>query len=195
MVFYLYNGTIWHEFLEVDGIDFLSVPYCYGLMLNIDWFEPFTGSVYAVGVLYLAIMNLPRSERYKRHNILILGIIPGPSEPPLTVNTYLSPLVTELLQLWKGVPMKVSNCGEHMVRAALLAVACDLPAGRKVCGFLSHSANFGCSRCYCSFSKGGLQRNYACEDRDTWRMRDNHQHRQDVSKLMQCKTQAEKNQS
>ncbi len=188
----LYNGKIWHEFLRVDDVNFLSAAYTYGLMLNIDWFEPFNGCVYAVGVLYLAIMNLPRSERYKRHNILILGIIPGPSEPPLTVNTYLSPLVTELLQLWKGVPMMVSNSGEHVVRAALLAVACDLPAGRKVCEFLSHSANFGCSRCYCSFSTGGLQRNYACHDRDTWRMRNNDQHRQDVSKLMQCKTQAEK---
>ena len=109
-------------------------------MLNIDWFQPFSGCVYSVGVLYLAIMNLPRSHRYKRQNILILGIIPGPSEPPLTINSYLSPLVSELLQLWQWVLMKVDGCGEKVIRAALLAVACDLPAGQKVCGFLSHSA-------------------------------------------------------
>ena len=71
--------------------------------------------------------------------------------------------------------MKVSEGGEVMVRAALLAVACDLPAGRKVCGFLSHSANLGCSRCYCSFSEGGLQRNYLCLDRNSWKMRSNQQ--------------------
>ena len=62
-------------------------------------------------------------------------------------------MVAELLQLWQGVSMKVSEGGEVMVRAALLAVACDLPAGQKVCGFLSHSANLGCSCCYCSFSE------------------------------------------
>ena len=93
-------------------------------MLNIDWFQPFSGCVYSVGVLYLAIMNLPPSHRYKRQNILILG---------LTINSYLSPLVSELLQLWQGVLMKVNGCGEKVICAALLAVACDLPAGRKVC--------------------------------------------------------------
>ena len=60
--------------------------------------------------------------------------------------------------------MQVSNCGERVVRAALLTVACDLPAGRKVCGFLSHSANLGCSCRYCSFSTGGLKCNYSCID-------------------------------
>ena len=188
----LYNGQVWKEFLTIDGVEFLSAAYCYGLMLNIDWFEPFSGCIYAVGVLYLAIMNLPRSQRYKRQNIIILGIIPGPSEPPLTVNSYLSPMVTELLQLWQGVPMQVSNCGERVVRAALLTVACDLPAGRKVCGFLSHSANLGCSRCYCSFSTGGLKRNYSCIDRSLWKMRSNQQHRQDVSKLTMCTTRTER---
>ena len=88
--------------------------------------------------------------------------------------------------------MKVSEGGEVMVRAALLAVACGLPAGRKVCGFLSHSANLGCSRCYCSFSEGGLQRNYSCLDRNSWKMRSNQQHREDVSRLMQCKTPTER---
>ena len=181
---------IWQEFLEVDGVEFLCASYCYGLMLNIHWFQPFSGCVYSVGVLYLAIMNLPRSHRYKRQNILI---IPGPSEPPLTINSYLSPLVSELLQLWQGVLMKVDGCGEKVIRAALHAVACDLPAGRKVCGFLSHSANLGCSHCYCTFSAGGLQRNYACGDRKSWKMRSNHQHRQDVAKLNQCKTLTERN--
>lgn len=58
----LYNGLIWKEFLTIDGVEFLSAAYCYGLMLNVDWFEPFNGCIYAVGVLYLAIMNLPRSQ-------------------------------------------------------------------------------------------------------------------------------------
>ena len=30
---------------------------------------------------------------------------------------------------------------------ALLCAACDLPAGRKLCGFLIYTATYGCSCC------------------------------------------------
>jgi len=36
----------------------------------------------------------------------------------------------------------------NTARAALLAVAADMPATRKLTGFLSHKANQGCNRCY-----------------------------------------------
>ena len=147
----IHHGKIWNEFLYYNGSDFLVSPYCYALMLNVDWFQPFEHYTYSVGVIYLVLLNLPRAVRYKRENIILVGIIPGPSEPHLTMNSYLSPLVSDLLQLWTGVPLPTSH---QLIRAALLAVSCDLPAGRKVCGFLSHSANLGCSHCYCSFSEG-----------------------------------------
>ena len=169
----VYHGQVWKEFLKIDSLDFLAASFCYGLMLNIDWFQPYKHCVYSVGVIYLVLMNLPRSHRYKRQNILIVAVIPGPREPPLTMNSYLSPMVAELIQLWHGIPMKIHRCGERTIRAALLSVACDLPASKKVCGFLSHSANLGCSRCYCAFSEGDLQRNYSFSDRNEWRMRSN----------------------
>ena len=34
------------------------------------------------------------------------------------------------------------NC-RKVVRCALMCVACDIPAGRKMCGFLSHNAHLG----------------------------------------------------
>ena len=33
------------------------------------------------------------------------------------------------------------------MRAALIAVSCDIPAAREVSQFLGHKANKGCSRC------------------------------------------------
>ena len=179
----IYQGRVWKDFLVVDGIEFLSAAFCYGLMLNIDWFQPFEHHTYLLGVIYLVIMNLPRVQRYKRENVILVGTIPGPSEPPLSVNTYLSPLVTELQQLWTGVTLKFPDGSMHVVRASLLTVACDMPASRKVCGFLSHSANLGCPRCYCEFSEGGLNRNYANFERSSWLLRDNKKHRQDAQKL------------
>ena len=48
-------------------------------------------------------MNLPREIRFKRENVIIVGLIPGPTEPPEVINSYLRPLVCELLKLWSGV--------------------------------------------------------------------------------------------
>ena len=33
------------------------------------------------------------------------------------------------------------------IKAALLCISTDIPAVRKVCGFLGHAARLGCSKC------------------------------------------------
>ena len=126
---------------------FLSEPHNLGLMLNIDWFQPFTHTQYSVGVMYLVILNLPRSIRFKSENIIIAGVIPGPKEPSKHINSYLYPLVDDLLDLWHDGITVTTNNEAATYRAALLCVACDLPAAHKVCGFLSHSSSHSCSKC------------------------------------------------
>ena len=111
------------------------------LMLNVDWFNLFIHNIYLVGVVYLTILNLPRALRFKRENIILYGLIPGRSEPLLNINTYLEPLVKDLLVLWKGVLLNTKNYSKESFREVLVNVSCDVPAGRKVCDFLSHNAN------------------------------------------------------
>ena len=189
----VYDGYIWKEFERFSGTDFLSAPNNYALLLNVDWLQPFEHVIYSVGVIYAVILNLPRSIRFKRENVLLLGVIPGPSEPPLTINSYLSPIVSDLLDLWKGVSMKLPGCSSTTTfRCALIGVSCDLPAARKVCGFLSHSANLGCSKCYVQFSEGFGRRNYSDFNRESWRMRDNSRHRSDVQKIAGAKTKTQR---
>ncbi len=65
-------------------------------MLNVDWFQPFSHTIYSVGVIYLTVMNLPHHIRTKRENIILVGIIPGPAEPKHDINTFLKPLIEEL---------------------------------------------------------------------------------------------------
>ena len=102
--------------------------------MNVDWFEPFERGVYSVGVIYLTVQNLPREERYKPENIILVGIIPGPSEPKLSINSYLAPLVIELQEAWgKGFTLTTYNKSIVTVKLALTCVACDIPASRKVC--------------------------------------------------------------
>ena len=50
----------------------------------------------------------------------------------------------------------------------MLCVACDLPAGRKVCGFLGHSAHLGCSRCFKRFEGSVGTMDYSGFDRGNW---------------------------
>ena len=129
----IYDGAIWKEFKPL----FLT-SFSLAVMLNVDWFQPYSHTVSSVGVIYLTIMNLPRQVRSKRENIILVGLIPGPDEPKHDINTYLEPLVEELLLFWRGLRLKVavsSGFQDLVVKCVLLCVACDLPAVRKVCGF------------------------------------------------------------
>ena len=62
--------------------------------------------------------------------MLLVGVIPGPKEPKLNINSFLKPLVDELLKLWKGVPLQTIHGTQVLVRAALLCAACDIPAAQ-----------------------------------------------------------------
>ena len=51
----LYDGLVWEKFQSVNGTPFLQAPNNLGLILNVDWFNPFEHIEYSVGVLYLVI--------------------------------------------------------------------------------------------------------------------------------------------
>ena len=100
----VYDGKIWCDFQTFNDKPFLSQPYTFGLMLNIDWFKPCKHVEYSMGAMYLTIMNLPRRLRFRQENVILL---PGPREPKHNINAFLQPFVHELLQFWHGVLMSV----------------------------------------------------------------------------------------
>ena len=65
------------------------------------------------------ISNLPREIRYNQENIIICGLIPGPKEPSYDINSFLEPLVEELLVLWRGKEVTLPS-GPVQMRAVLL---------------------------------------------------------------------------
>ena len=69
----VYDGRVWREFEEKG---FFLLPRSYGLMLNIDWFQPFEHSIYSIGVIYVALLNSPRNIRYNEENVIICGLVP-----------------------------------------------------------------------------------------------------------------------
>ena len=136
----VYDGQVWKDFLFYESQPFLDLPYNFALHLNIDWFQPFDHTQYSEGVIYIVIMNLDRKHRFLQENCIIVGVIPGPEEPQGDINCFLEPLVDDLLLLWNGVIMNTLDGLPAIVRAALLCVACDIPASRKTSGFVGHTS-------------------------------------------------------
>ena len=167
----VYDGKVWEDFMIVNEKPFLQLPNNLCLQLNVDWFAPFKHLQYSVGVIYLVVENLPRTERYKLENTIIVGCIPGPKEPRKNINSFLKPMIDELLVLWKGTLLKTSSLfGIVPIRCALTCITCDLPATRKVCGFTSFSSLLGCSKCQKKFpcAAFGKKSDYSGFNRDTW---------------------------
>lgn len=191
----IYDGRIWTDFQVVKGREFLKQPNNFGLMMNIDWFQPFKRTTYSVGVIYIVIMNLPREERFLPKNVIICGVIPGPAEPKKDINSYLTPLVSDLQRLWNGVFMELPTSRlPVLVRAALLCIAADIPATRKTCGFTGHNSTMGCSKCLKQFDiKVGESSDYSGYDRHNWPKRTDEHHRHHSSLYRNARTKSAQN--
>ena len=192
----VYDGNVWKSFKNWKGSKpFLELSRSFGLMLNVDWFQPYKHrNDISIGVIYLVLMNLPRKIRFRRENVILAGIIPAMKHEPKSLNYFLEPLVDELKALWTGVQVNAYNSPGRTVSicAALLCCAADVPAARKLCGFLGHQANRGCSHC-CKFFPGGFgeSKDYSgFEDRDHWPKRTAAQHRRDAQIVRNCRSES-----
>jgi hypothetical protein len=174
----IYDGNIWNEFPssmnDQNHSKFFTPETAdsnLGIMVNLDWFQPFDSSVYSCGVIYGVICNLPRNVRFKKEYMLTLGLLPGPNEVKLDrINHYLNPIVDELLELWNGFNLPISEkhpTGKY-IRLAVICCSNDIPAARKLCGHIS--ALEGCHRCYKRANgEEGQRRNFGgFDDIDQW---------------------------
>ena len=191
----VYDGSVWKDFLtKPNGSPFLSVQNNYAFQLNVDWFQPYKHrSDMSVGVMYLALMNLPRTLRFRQDNVIITGIIPAFRHEPKNINSFLEPLVKDLNLLWeRGVVMQTHEHPDGVrVGAALLNAAADIPACRKLCGFLGCNAKLGCSKCLKKFPGSVGCMNFGGFDTRSWKARSVSDHRQWAKKISQCKSHTE----
>lgn len=81
---------------------FFSDPRDIALGLSTDGFGPFKRRNKTAWPLIIFNYNLPPKERFLKANIISLGTIPGPKKPS-DMDSFLWPLVQELLQLEIGV--------------------------------------------------------------------------------------------
>ena len=194
----IYDGQIWRSLKTEQGDNFFRPDKAdtnLGLMVNLDWFQPYDRSIHSTGVIYATICNLPRNIRFQPKNMLILGILPGPNEVGLhKINHYLSPIITDLESLWEG--MALNRTHEHpngkVIRAALMIASCDIPAARKLCGHVSALAS--CHRCEKKSNYVDNHHNFGgMGDMAEWFiMKDSTNHRENALNWRRCKSNAER---
>ena len=206
LMFDIYDGDIWKTFPSQHDIPDPSPFFTpesadshLGIMLNLDWFQPFDSRAYSCGVIYGVICNLLRDIRFKKENMLTLGLLPGPVEVKLhRINHYLAPIIDVLLELWHGFDLPVSTKHPTGKRIRLAVICCsnDIPAARKLCGHIS--ALVGCHRCYKRAESNGDNKKInfgGFDDMDEWFVeRSLNEHRRNAEGWLSCISNEERKQ-
>ncbi|XP_066924647.1 uncharacterized protein [Clytia hemisphaerica] len=195
----IYDGNMYKTFQDSEGNLYFNDKRNIGLMLNFDFFDPFKRSKYSLGVLYAVIVNLPRESRFLWENVLVIAVVPGPEEPKLSINSFLEPLVDELIDGWySGMKIEESDGLCSLYKFAIVCISSDLPALRKIGGFLSFRAKLGCSKCFTIFSweqkanekkgKPATERDLGHFESDEWTSRKGDEHKKLGFKIAKSNT-------
>ena len=112
--------------------------------------------------LLLAILNFKPFERYHIRKLALSALIPGPRQYK-DLNSYLAPLVRELLSLARGVPDIFNSYTNQTftLRAHLILVSADGPASASAIGMKTPGNSMRpCHQCYIIPTKSESNRYY-----------------------------------
>jgi hypothetical protein len=118
------------------------------LGLSTDGLQLFAVGTDSVWPILLVNLNLKPEERFKKHNLLLCGIIPGPKNPK-DIHSFLRPIVEELKALATGIENVYDAYTKEIftMRAHLVLVNADLPAMAKTMGISGHGSYNHCRFC------------------------------------------------
>jgi hypothetical protein len=117
------------------------------LGLSADGFGPFKHCTKTAWPVILFNYNLPPEERFLKKNIISVGVIPGPKKPG-DLDSFLWPLVQELLQLELGVFMFDSiTMTVFLLYAYLIVVFGDIPTVLMIMHMKGHNGFSLCCMC------------------------------------------------
>jgi hypothetical protein len=151
----IFDGTRYKQLREAKVIiEGKEQPYNYfeeehevALGLSADGMCPFKRRKNSCWPLLLINFNLPPDERTHINNLICVGVVPGP-KCPADLNSFLQPLIDELLELARGTPaVDVYQRKLFALRAHLIEVFGDIPAITKFLEFIGHNGCFPCRLC------------------------------------------------
>ncbi|KAF9037878.1 hypothetical protein BDZ89DRAFT_982584, partial [Hymenopellis radicata] len=149
------DSPIWKSFR-----DYFQTPYHLMFGVYIDWFNPYTnkiaGKVVSCGAIVLYCMNLPLEVRFAPENVFIAGMTPIPKVPNAVTLSHIMHFIVKMIAMFgpdgPDIPTYSYPNGTH-VETRIVPTFGDLPAIRKLTGFLEHSANYFCWFCLCTLAE------------------------------------------
>ena len=93
------------------------------------------------------ILNLGAEHRYRASNSVLSAFVPG-THDSLYFDTFLFPLVEDLLALQNGISVPCVDGKIRRLQAFLFVVTADWPASSKVSGFCGHGCTHPCRCCH-----------------------------------------------
>ena len=170
-----------------------------GFVIHVDFFNPNgvreRGNHDSIGVISLALLNLPETLRYQPEN-MYMCIIPGPREPQRDeINHFTRPIIDEFDIGWeRGFHVSSTASSPDNGRDVDIAIILslnDLPAARKVSGNCGHGSVFVCTRCKLHGREQVYDVNF---DSTGWSLRDSKVLRQNAERWRDATTIQERNQ-
>jgi hypothetical protein len=144
-----YDFGVWRSFHAPGGrIDWTRRGNAL-LLANMDWYQPFKHTVASLGLVWMANLCIPRAQRYKRHNVMLIAVFPGTSEKKQRCDRLLEPLARDLCRSWDSEP----DIADPVQRLALAYISADAPAVRKFAGFGVVTGSAGCLCCHKIYSR------------------------------------------
>jgi hypothetical protein len=151
----IFDGKDYLHLLETEivlnhqgtGEKFFASDWDVALGLSTDGFCPFKRRQHSAWPLIIFNYNLPPEIRVWTEHIICLGVIPGPKAVK-DLDSFLEPLIDELLKLAKGVPVFDAVANEMFnFRAHLLKAFGDMPAIAKLMRMKGHNRFCSCRFC------------------------------------------------
>jgi hypothetical protein len=151
----IFDGTHYRSLREtlitIDAEElptwFFSDPRDIALGLSTDGFGPFKCHTKTAWPIILFNYNLPPEERFLKRNIISIGVVPGPKKP-CNFDSFLWPLVQELLQLEIGVSaFDAITKAVFLLHAYLIVVFGDILAVSMIMRMKGHNTISPCHMC------------------------------------------------
>jgi hypothetical protein len=138
----IYDGSVCQSMYKEECLNYLSGTIDYMpiyLMFNSDGFVTSERNQKSLWGFNFSFINLPRSMRFKKEYTMVWTIVHAYT---FGFDGILDVLVDELKALNEGFVVDGQKFKVKMIMSC-----CDLPASRKMLGFVAHNATIPCSFC------------------------------------------------
>lgn len=133
---------------------------------------------HTVWPLVLVNLSLPPAERVLKHNVLLVGVIPGPTAPD-DLHSFLFPMICEFIKLDVGIPdVYNGHTKEHFTLRAYITMVCGDTKAREslmgmsgcgaylYCSYCSAHGYYGCNKVYCPFKAPKFNKDGSPKDQE-----------------------------